>query len=332
MLPASSLRAASALNLVSALQRRLVNGLAPVVLTPFEWLRDGGCHGGGIRLACTQNTVFNRASVNVSSVHYDDEPEKRLACATALSAIIHPANPRAPSVHLHVSFTELRDGTGSWRMMADLNPSLEDPVQKVRFVEALERAAPALAAAAWRQGDAYFFIPALGRHRGVAHFYLEEFFTSDFEHDRALAQRVGVAAIDTYVDMLRARPPTATEAQLAEQLAYHTLYLFQVLTLDRGTSSGLLVHDQNDLGIMASLPSFVDRALLASWESRMPGVQRELLRSIVAALPDSQPAHVTDEVRIALARAIRSHYRAHPEALALQAAATIVPSTVANQG
>ena len=327
--PASSIRAVSALTLVSALQRRFVEGLAPVVFTPFEWLRDAGRHGGGVRLACAENGDFNRASVNVSSVHYDDEPTKKLACATALSAIIHPANPRAPSVHLHVSFTQLRDGPGYWRMMADLNPSLEDVAQKGRFVEALERAAPAQAAGAWRQGDAYFFIPALGRHRGVAHFYLEDFSTPDFEQDRALAERIGVAAIDTYVEIFRESQSTATEADRATQLAYHTLYLFQVLTLDRGTTSGLLVHDQNDLGIMGSLPSFVDRGLLASWESGLPELQRPLLRAIVAALRDSQPSHVTDDVRLALAAAVRSHYRAHPEALELQAAGTIVPPTVA---
>jgi coproporphyrinogen III oxidase len=36
--------------------------------------------------------VFDRASVNVSQVHYADEPTRKLASATALSTIIHPAH------------------------------------------------------------------------------------------------------------------------------------------------------------------------------------------------------------------------------------------------
>jgi len=39
---------------------------------------------------------------------------------------------------------------------------------------------------------------------------------------------------------------------------------------------------------------------------------------------------VTDAVRKQLAAIVRAHYRAHPEALALQAAGDVVPPTVAN--
>jgi len=35
-------------------------------------------------------------------------------------------------------------------------------------------------------------------------------------------------------------------------------------TADRGTTSGLLVHDENDVGILGSLPSHVDKKLLES--------------------------------------------------------------------
>lgn len=321
------------LSLVEALQRHLVEALGAADFAPLEWLRDGGRHGGGVRFACAEAAGFNRASVNVSCVHYDDEPARRLASATALSTIVHPRNPRAPSLHLHLSFTELRDGKGSWRLMADLNPSHDDPAEKERFEASLRRAAPTHFAAARAQGDRYFFIPALGRHRGITHFYLEDFSTGDFQADRALAERVGRTTIDTWVELLRdalARHPSPGDDARARQLAYHTLYLFQVLTLDRGTTSGLLIHDQNDLGIMGSLPSWVDRALLASWEPRVPRPQDELLRAIVAALPAATPSPVTDEVRVKLAQVVRAHYRAHPEALELQAAGHLLPPTVDN--
>ena len=204
--------------------------------------------------------------------------------------------------------------------MADLNPSHDDAAQKARFEATLKRVAPALFEEALTQGARYFFIPALGRHRGSTHFYLEEFSTGDFEADRAFAERFVRSVMETWLEFFGEWYETPREEEREKQLAYHTLYLFQVLTLDRGTTSGLLIHDQNDLGVMGSLPSWVDRTLLASWEPRMPRPQDELLRALVAVLPDPQPSHVTDEVRLSLAQVVRAHYRAHPEAIDLQAA------------
>src|SRR5262249_58317459 len=85
---ASSPRAAEAYALVLALQHRMVNAMETLggqafVLT--TWGRDQGRHGGGQRWSTGTTPVFNRASVNVSQVHYDDEPAKKLASATALS-------------------------------------------------------------------------------------------------------------------------------------------------------------------------------------------------------------------------------------------------------
>jgi coproporphyrinogen III oxidase len=334
----SSTAAASAISLVEDLQQRLRLGLEALARQPFEsieWLRDGGRHGGGMRYAAAETPLFNRVAINVSHVHYDDEPHRPLRSATALSTIIHPDHPRAPSVHIHVSWTQMKHGPGYWRVMADLNPSIVDEHAKQRFGAALREAAAHEYEHGRAQGDRYFYIPALGRHRGVTHFYLEGHATADPEADRALARRVGEAAIDAYLrelgDALRdATPPS--EADRASQLAYHTLYLFQVLTLDRGTTSGILVHDQNDVGIMGSLPAFVDRELLTSWAEATPAVQRPLLHALVAALPDGSPSHVDDHVRARLAEVVRRHYREHPDAGHVLAAGDVLPPTVANHG
>jgi coproporphyrinogen III oxidase len=334
----SSTAAASAISLVEQLQQRMRLGLEALAQQPFEaitWLRDGGRHGGGMRYAAVETPVFNRVAINVSHVHYDDEPSKPLGSATALSTIIHPDHPRAPSVHIHISWTQMKRGPGYWRMMADLNPSIPDEHAKQRFAAALREAAAHEYEHASVQGDRYFHIPALGRHRGVTHFYLEAHATADVEADRALARRVGEAAIDAYLhvlgDALHEAPPPS-EADRARQLAYHTLYLYQVLTLDRGTTSGILVHDQNDVGIMGSLPAFVDRELLTSWAEATPAVQRPLLHALVAALPDGSPSHVDDRVRARLAEVVRRHYREHPDAGHALAAGDVLPPTVENHG
>jgi len=333
---AQSEQAAEALALVTELQGRLVDALEKLGGQSFqdvEWFRDEGRHGGGRRFGVEDTKLLGRASVNVSQVHYDDDPGRRLGSASAISTIIHPVHPLAPSVHIHVSWTEQKKGNGYWRIMADLNPSIANNADKERFAGALRRAAPDHFTEAVEQGDRYFFIPALGRHRGVIHFYLESFNSGDFAADHALAKRVGEAAIDTYVEILAdavQAAPEPTDDQKAFQLAYHTLYFFQVLTLDRGTTTGLLVHDQNDVGILGSLPPRIDKNLLASWRSRMAEPQERLLDKLLAALPNEGVCIIDEAIKQKLADGVRAHYRQFPEALDLQASGNSTPPTIDN--
>lgn len=340
MTPARSPRSAEALSLVRSLQDRFrleleaaSRGRSSQALPfePVEWLRDQGRHGGGIRYEIGETPVFNRGSINVSQVHYDDEPLRKLSSATALSTIIHPQDPGAPSVHIHISWTEMRSGKGYWRLMADLNPALPERSDAESFDTAMRRVAGDLYEHAREQGEQYFFIPALHRHRGISHFYLEGHTTGDFARDITFAQEIGEAAEDIYIAILTralGQASSVTPGQREAQRAYHTLYFFQVLTLDRGTTSGLLIHDQNDLGILGSLPARIDRALLASWREWVRSPQDQLVDALLAALPED--GEVTLDSKRRLAHAVRVHYRDHPEALELQASADIVPPTIDN--
>ncbi|WP_345969114.1 coproporphyrinogen III oxidase [Sulfurimonas sp. HSL1-6] len=316
-----------------------LNGLSQIFggNVPFEaveWFRDEGRHGGGMRYEGRDERLFNRASVNVSQVHYEDMPEKKLDAASAISTIIHPRNPHVPSIHMHISYTRMKDGEGYWRIMADLNPSIFYEEDQHRFIEHLNFITPDLFERGAEQGDRYFNIPALGRHRGVAHFYLEHHNSGDFGTDYGFAKYFAEQVIDVYVSIIAdalAKRTEVSEEDVAEQLAYHTLYLFQVLTLDRGTTSGLLIHDQNDVGIMGSIPEFVDKALLQSWLPKMAAPQDALLQAIIDALPEADEIVLVDEaVKARLAEAVRAHYKAHPEALAMQADSAVVPPTVEN--
>ena len=144
-----------------------------------EWLRDQGTHGGGKRFEAINNDIFNRASVNVSQVQYQDRPDKAFLSATALSTIIHPQHPLVPSIHIHVSWTELKNGQQYWRLMADLNPAIEDVEDTQLFDKVLRKASAGYYESGIQQGEEYFFIPALDKHRGVKHFYLEGFVGDD---------------------------------------------------------------------------------------------------------------------------------------------------------
>jgi len=336
---ASSQNATKALYVVGHLQQRFVEKLNSLSNTygagqDFEevsWVRDEGLHGGGNRFEFRDPTLFNTGSVNVSQIHYDENPEKNLKSATAISTIIHPKNPHAPSVHIHISLTELRDGSSYWRLMADLNPSIAYEEDRIKFRDAMKKVAPDTFKEAEQQGDKYFNIPVLEKTRGVSHFYLENFKSGQEANDFAFAQLFGEQVIDTYIDIIDSAFKTRTEISLEDkekQLAYHTLYLFQVLTLDRGTTSGLMVHKQNDIGIMGSLPAFVNRELLLSWTAKVPEPQDKLVKSLVDCLDED--GRTDEEAKAKLANAVREHYQAHPEALSMQASGNTIPSTVSN--
>ena len=340
-IPAKSHEAKIANTLVEELQAYFVAKLNDISyelgnrkeFESVEWERDEGIHGGGIRYEARDESIFNRASVNVSQVHYDEDKTKKLSSATAISTIIHPANPHAPSMHMHISWTQMRDGKGYWRIMGDLNPSLQNDVFQRDFEMALDRAAGEYYEEGKAQGNRYFNIPVLERTRGVSHFYLENFNTGDFEADRTFAFNMGKAIIDAYIGItLQALQyhTTYTAEEKAAQLDYHTLYLFQVLTLDRGTTSGLLVHEQNDVGIMGSIPSHINKPLLYSWLPLMIKPQDNLLLGLLDALPEGQIVLVDEVVKKRLANAVRAHYKKHPEALSMQASGEIVPPTVDN--
>lgn len=340
--PASG-QAREAVSMLSTLRERLAGGLSALSGTPASslevarWLRDAGQHGGGDRVLLGPAEGFCTASLNISQVHYDDLPDRRLGSATALSCIVHPTVPEAPSMHMHLSWTEMKgaEASGSWRLMADLNPSHEVVEDTAQFRAAMEAACGDEADEARARGDAYFHIPALQRHRGAAHYYFERHRGVSLDQGREDARRFGEAAVDTYVSLLRAHmldasgalrsPVDASDASALQQRAYHTLYLYQVLTLDRGTTSGVLVHDQNDEGILGSLPPVVDVALLRTWRAMTPAPQDKLLDQICEVL-DVEPVGVVDGTRKrSLAGVLRQHYAANPEGLKLQAGDPAAP-------
>lgn len=319
---AEAIRAAEVLE---GLQRRYVNALcafSEAEAVEKDWMRAGGAQGGGNRWIFVEGGWLATASVNFSQVHYDADSGARLSVATALSAIVHPRHPLLPSAHLHVSLTQLQTGACYWRLMGDLNPAVENEQHRMQFDRMLARVAPDQVAEAIKNGDRYFNIPMLERQRGVSHFYLEQFWRGDAEVDLAFAERFGIEMITTYMGFLmegRSSLDVPTEAERAAQLAYHTLYLFQVLLLDRGTTAGLLVHDENDLGVLGSLPPRVDKNLLGAWLSRLAEPQDILLQRLMGVMPQQGVVEVDESLKKQFAETIRSFYAEFPAALALQA-------------
>lgn len=331
--------AIKAYELVRALQKRFVDKLDDLSskfgenkkFEEVNWLRNNGIYGGGSRFEARDEVLFNTASVNVSQVHYDEDLTKSLQSASAISTIIHPKNPNVPSIHIHISLTSFKDGNSYWRIMADLNPSIENMEDKEIFDECLKQISKENYEEGTKQGEKYFFIPALNRHRGISHFYLENYKTEDKQKDFDFALDFGKSVIDTYINIISnafETRKTFSVQDIKKQLDYHTLYLFQVLTLDRGTTSGLLIHNENDVGIMGSLPKFVNKKLLTSWIENMQTPQNELLENIIASIEDN--GVINAQIKEKLAQTVRKHYKKHPDALKYQASGNTIPNTVNN--
>lgn len=302
----------------------------PHAFQRVEWLRNQGQYGGGHRLTAIEDSVFNRASINVSQVQYESDPDKKLNSATALSTIIHFANPHAPSIHMHISWTEFKDRSGYWRVMADLNPSIEYEEDKIKFLDTLQSLSGSNFQYGTDQGNKYFYIPPLNRHRGVAHFYLEGFHSGDFAADDEFCLKFGTGVIQTYAAIVKKALKNRTDITSTDrqkQIDYHTLYFYQVLTLDRGTIAGLLVHNENDLGILASLPKYVNASLLKSWQDKMEELPAELLGRILKTLPKGNSSLVEDKIKISICDVIRNFYKKHPEAMNHLAKGDLLPES-----
>ena len=101
-----------------------------------RWQRDGG--GGGRTRVLTDGGVFEKAGVNFSEVFGQLSPEfaKQLPgdglefTATGVSLVLHPLNPKVPTVH--ANFRYLERGSGGWfgggTDLTPYYPHLEDIV------------------------------------------------------------------------------------------------------------------------------------------------------------------------------------------------------------
>ncbi len=83
-----------------------------------EWDRPGG--GGGRSRVLADGGLFEKAGVNFSDVHGELRPEMAASLpgdglrfrATGVSLVLHPRNPRVPTMHANVR--HLARGSVSW--------------------------------------------------------------------------------------------------------------------------------------------------------------------------------------------------------------------------
>ncbi len=238
-------------------------GVAPARFVRRRWERPGG--GGGVS-SLLRGAVFEKAGVNVSTVHGAFSPEFRDRIpgagadgrfwAGGVSLVVHPRSPLVPTVHLNTRHivTETRWFGGG----ADLTPFFPDEGDTAAFHAALRRACARHDAAdyprfkAWC--DEYFFLPYRGEPRGAGGIFYDYLNSGDWEADFAFTQGVGRAFLEVYPAIVRRRMGEPwTAEQRAHQLVRRGRYVEFNLLHDRGTRFGLETGGDVE-AILMSLP------------------------------------------------------------------------------
>ncbi|HEY8005204.1 MAG TPA: oxygen-dependent coproporphyrinogen oxidase [Phenylobacterium sp.] len=269
-----------------ALQQRIVAELerledeAPDELYPdppgrFDlrpWTRETGVGGGiGGHLA---GRLFEKAGVHTSAAAARFSPEMAATMpgadkdpsyvSASISLIVHPRNPRVPTVHMNTRFLSTAE---SWfGGGADLTPTLDEQRSQeaddaVLFHAAMQAACDAFDPEwygkykAWC--DEYFFLPHRNEPRGVGGIFYDRHNSGDFERDFAFTQAVGEAFLDVYPKIVRHRMNEPwTEDDRLEQLARRGRYVEFNLLYDRGTMFGLKAGGNIET-ILSSMPPLV---------------------------------------------------------------------------
>jgi len=258
----------------AALETLEDEGAGPGPAGRFErtaWDRPdtSGGHGGGGVMSVMKGRVFEKAGVNISTVHGEFSPdfakqingaaEDPRFFATGISLVIHPCNPLVPAIHMNTRFlvtTRRWFGGG-----VDLNPALPDDAETATFHEAVEAMCnahdPAHYPAHKKWAEEYFWVPHRNRHRGVGGIFYDHLASdddADWERNFAYTRGVGDTFVELYPRLVRAKmhQPFTAEQRLA-QLRYRGLYAEFNLVYDRGTTFGLKTGGNVD-AILMSLP------------------------------------------------------------------------------
>lgn len=234
-------------------------------ITEDIWERvdhDGNPGGGGITRAF-QGDIFENAGVNTSEIHGAINPDfaKQLKggskelWAAGISLILHPRNPKMPTVH--ANFRMIHQGDTFWfGGGADLTPFYPNEEDFKYFHGVWKEAAGEDYAWMKKECDEYFVNKHRGGEmRGIGGIFYDHYnsgnLEADFEKFIALSNRF----IDSYFPIAEKRVNEAfTEEDEDFLLHRRGRYVEFNLLHDRGTLFGLKTNGRTD-SILISLPA-----------------------------------------------------------------------------
>jgi coproporphyrinogen III oxidase len=250
-----------------------------------RWSRPGG--GGGVSRVMSEGRTFEKAGVNRSVVEgtMPGPTAQRLGAqtggaaevrffVTGMSLVVHPRNPKVPTVHLNVRYFEIADPDGApldrwFGGGTDLTPTWPHPADAVHFHRALAAMCARHDAGFYPRFkswcDHYFVNLHRGdERRGVGGIFFDHLRPGeaglDGEALLAFMLDVGRVLPDAYGPLVqRHRDDAYGERERRLQLLRRGRYVEFNLVHDRGTLFGLQTNARIE-SVLMSLPP------LAAWE------------------------------------------------------------------
>lgn len=252
----------------------------------WERMDHEGHPGGGGRTRAFEGQLFENAGVNTSCVHGAISPEfaQRLGgdsnqmWAAGISLIIHPRNPKVPTVH--ANFRMIQVGTKIWfGGGADLTPFYPHEEDFHYFHEIWKKAcAPYGVYDDMKKTCDEYFVNAhrAGEMRGIGGIFFDHLNGGDLQTDYKMVMDLSEHFIDSYFPIVdKRKSETFTDEDEKFQLHRRGRYVEFNLLHDRGTLFGLKTNGRVE-SILISLPA---RCTFSYSYRPLPGSPQEKMMS-----------------------------------------------------
>jgi coproporphyrinogen III oxidase len=235
---------------------------------PWERLDFLGSPGGGGITRAFSGEVIENAGVNTSIVFGAIEPDfaKKLAgesnqestmWASGISLIIHPRNPKVPTVHANFRMIQVGDkfwfGGG-----ADLTPFYPHVEDFKYFHNVWKRACKPYNCYEWMKKECDIYFTNTHRNnemRGIGGIFFDHFNTDNLDSDLAMVTDLSNHFIESYFPIVEKRMDEEfNDEDVDFQLHRRGRYVEFNLLHDRGTHFGLKTNGRVD-SILISLPA-----------------------------------------------------------------------------
>ncbi len=261
---------------VQQLQNEIIDAMKEldpkIVVKKDQWERldRAGNPGGGGLTCAISGDIFENAGVNTSIVYGEMDPKfgrqilrdtnveseekKYHMWASGISLILHPYNPRVPTVHANFRMIQVNDkfwfGGG-----ADLTPYYPNK-EDFSFFHQVWKKASGEDYGLWKKTCDEYFVNHHrgGEMRGIGGIFFDHYNSGDTKKDFEKVVHVSKHFIESYFPIAKKRyQETYSEEDVDFQLHRRGRYVEFNLLHDRGTTFGLKTNGRTD-SILISLP------------------------------------------------------------------------------